>query len=582
VKSPEPAWKELLVSHVHDEGVLEGLADVPWAELSHAYGPAENVPGLLRAVASGDAQASNDAVHELFGNIWHQGTVYRATPHAVPFLARMAAAGIATANVLSLLGAIAESTDDATGGGARAAVAAEVGLLIPLLEDANPQVRALAAWTLAQCLAGDEAFMAVQAQWSAEEDLVVRPTLLKSMSELAPAQALPLAVQAAASAASAGERLVAAWACVTAGQPWDDLLRSASLAWLSQGLDLEYGWWGDSNGGPFAGLLCDLAERGNLGVAAGLAIDSLPLAAFPGILGKAVWDVEQFTDQYRVPLPELTAVLERLVPDPQSAREVTWLLSRLRPAPPASAPQAGAGTLTPAQIREGLASGRGMVRAALAARALDNPPRWLVPALRAALKTSARQGHADVEGRITVARTLWHFTGDVADVIPVIAEGLEPGTSRFRNTRAERVAAEAAADLGPAAAQLIPHLLRLLDEPNCIPATVAALLQADPDAAAIPLADLADHLVTAAGAPYARTSDKAMSLLRDIHRRDPTAVSAQARSGLRDLADRPRRVIQAGTYDDLIRQDEALRLALHDLLRDLGDRDESRNLTIGA
>ena len=102
--------------HVHDDGVLDGLADVPWADLTHAYGPAEDVPGLLRAAASGDAKASRDAVHELFGNIWHQRTVYRATPYAVPFLARMAAAGIAAAGVLSLLGCIAESTDDVTGG----------------------------------------------------------------------------------------------------------------------------------------------------------------------------------------------------------------------------------------------------------------------------------------------------------------------------------------------------------------------------------------------------------------------------------------------------------------------------------
>lgn len=44
------------------------------------------MPGLLRTIASGDAKAADDTVFELFGNIWHQGTVYRATPYAVPFL----------------------------------------------------------------------------------------------------------------------------------------------------------------------------------------------------------------------------------------------------------------------------------------------------------------------------------------------------------------------------------------------------------------------------------------------------------------------------------------------------------------
>ena len=116
---------------VHDEGVLDGLTDTPWGDLSHAYGPAADVPGLLRAVASGDAMAARDAVRELFGNIWHQGTVYQATLPAVPFLARMAAAGIVAGGLLQLLGCIAESTDDATGGDARAAVASEAGRLIP-------------------------------------------------------------------------------------------------------------------------------------------------------------------------------------------------------------------------------------------------------------------------------------------------------------------------------------------------------------------------------------------------------------------------------------------------------------------
>jgi hypothetical protein len=562
-----------LVPHVHDEGVLEGLADVPWADLTHAYGPAEDVPGLLRAVASGDAKASRDAVHELFGNIWHQRTVYRATPHAVPFLARMAAAGIAAAGVLSLLGCIAESTDDVTGGSARAAVAAEAGLLIPLLRDADPQVRGLAAWTLAQSRAGEEAFAAVRAQWVAEEDPVVRPTLLKALAELTPARAFPLAAAAAASGASAGERLVAVWACVTAGRPWDDELRSASLAWLSEGLDLENGWWGDSNSGPFACLLCDLAGRGDFTAAVALALDSLALATAPGTLAKVVWDVEQFTGQYRVPVPALTAALEHLTPDPQSAREVNGLLSRLRPAPPgpaASARQAAAGMLSPAGIREGLASERGMLRAALAARTLGSPPGWLVPALKAALDSSARHDRPHVESRIAVARTLWHFTGDAATVIPVIAEGLQPSTSRFRNTRAQRAAAEAAADLGPVAAPLIPRLLPLLEDPACCPAAAHALLRADPDAAAISLTDLGDHLATAVGAPHVHVNDQAMSLLRDIHRRDPAAVSGHARARLRDIADSPRRVIRAGSYDEIIRQDEALRLALHDLLRDLG------------
>ena len=62
--------------------MLVGLDDVLWSTLEHAYGPADDVPEILRDVARGDTEA----VGALYGNIWHQGTVYPATSKAVPFL----------------------------------------------------------------------------------------------------------------------------------------------------------------------------------------------------------------------------------------------------------------------------------------------------------------------------------------------------------------------------------------------------------------------------------------------------------------------------------------------------------------
>jgi hypothetical protein len=211
-----------------------------------------------------------------------------------------------------------------------------------------------------------------------------------------------------------------------------------------------------------------------------------------------------------------------------------------------------------------------MLMRAARARSLDSQPRWLVPALRAALNRSARQERVDVLGRSEVARTLWHFTRDTETVIQVLDAGLQRGTSRFRSTHAERAAAYAAADLGPAAAPLVPGLLRVLDEPACAPAAAWALLNADPEAVSVPLAVLADHLVAAAGADGGGFRDEAVDLLREISRRDPSAVSASARARLRNLAERPRRVV-CGSYDDMIRDDEALRAGVRDLLRDLGD-----------
>jgi hypothetical protein len=66
--------------------VLENLDKIDWSNLGHAYGPADDVPELLRSLASDDEDERSNAIYELHGNIWHQGTIYQATAHAVPFL----------------------------------------------------------------------------------------------------------------------------------------------------------------------------------------------------------------------------------------------------------------------------------------------------------------------------------------------------------------------------------------------------------------------------------------------------------------------------------------------------------------
>ncbi|MFH8803990.1 HEAT repeat domain-containing protein [Streptomyces sp. NPDC017936] len=70
---------------------LAGLDAIGWSELEHAYGPADDVPGQLRALCAEDAEARREALHALYGNIFHQGSRYPASAAAVPFLARMAA-----------------------------------------------------------------------------------------------------------------------------------------------------------------------------------------------------------------------------------------------------------------------------------------------------------------------------------------------------------------------------------------------------------------------------------------------------------------------------------------------------------
>jgi len=67
----------------------EGLDEVPWENLKHAYGDACDVPDLLRGLTSSDGDVRKESIYELYGNIWHQGTIYDATSHAVPFLIRL-------------------------------------------------------------------------------------------------------------------------------------------------------------------------------------------------------------------------------------------------------------------------------------------------------------------------------------------------------------------------------------------------------------------------------------------------------------------------------------------------------------
>lgn len=65
---------------------LHGIDDIDWANLKDAYGPAHKVPALMRALVSGNSDHQNYAAQDLFKTIWHQGTVYTATPAVIPFL----------------------------------------------------------------------------------------------------------------------------------------------------------------------------------------------------------------------------------------------------------------------------------------------------------------------------------------------------------------------------------------------------------------------------------------------------------------------------------------------------------------
>jgi hypothetical protein len=154
--------------------MLDDLDSIPWRQLTHAYGSAEDVPGLLRALRTAPPNQGGEGspLWCLFGNIWHQGTIYEATAYAVPFLIEIAQDSQTQdrVGVLQLLAAIANGTSYCVVHGdilkesdfgkkkereiewadrARAAVASGFAVFVAMLKEEG-EIRLAAAHVLAQ------------------------------------------------------------------------------------------------------------------------------------------------------------------------------------------------------------------------------------------------------------------------------------------------------------------------------------------------------------------------------------------------------------------------------------------------
>ncbi len=184
--------------------VLDELDDVAWDRLGHAYGAATDVPGILREVAAGDA----DALSELFGNIWHQGTVYEATAYAVPFLVELLdVPGTDVTGLLGLLSVIADGysyadvhespsadADSELGRrvekelgwvrAARDAVAAGAPVYLRLLADGSEDVRAWAANVIGVAASDGEVATEMLARAEGEDSAFVRASVILAAGAL--------------------------------------------------------------------------------------------------------------------------------------------------------------------------------------------------------------------------------------------------------------------------------------------------------------------------------------------------------------------------------------------------------------
>ncbi|MFD5322899.1 HEAT repeat domain-containing protein [Streptomyces sp. NPDC127092] len=240
---------------------LDGLDAHPWASSSHAYGSAEDIPDLLRALTDTDAAASDAALSELYGSVLHQGTVYAASAEAVPFLARIAAAGHRTADVLALLGGMAASEDECgvAPGRVRAAVAGQLAVLLPLLSDDDPVVRRAAAWAVSHTRTPGTVLPALRARWAEEPESDVRAEVLTGISRLDPRRGAAEAAPVLEPSQPAVVRLAAVFACLDGGAPWNESLHTTMLSLLPAGslrseFDLE-------RGEPLAAVVEALLER---------------------------------------------------------------------------------------------------------------------------------------------------------------------------------------------------------------------------------------------------------------------------------------------------------------------------------
>jgi HEAT repeat protein len=139
--------------------VFRGIDEVDWASLRHAYGSAEDVPGLLRGLASADPAERETALDGMYGALHHQGGVYDSTLASVPFLLALAVREEVRdrAGVVELLVSIGDIEGD--GGAsdeivarARAALHAGADVFVRLAGDADAGVRRAAPGALVRFL----------------------------------------------------------------------------------------------------------------------------------------------------------------------------------------------------------------------------------------------------------------------------------------------------------------------------------------------------------------------------------------------------------------------------------------------
>lgn len=173
--------------------MFAGIDEIDWASMRHAYGPAEEVPGLLRGLVDADPAVREVCLDGMYGAVHHQGDVYECTLAAVPFLLEaLTTPGTAgrdgIAELLASIGAVDEWPVDGEGDmvartrQARELIAAAAPGLVGLAGDEDQALRAAMPRLLTICPGSRDVLLG---RMAVETDAGVRRAVLDGLGRLA-------------------------------------------------------------------------------------------------------------------------------------------------------------------------------------------------------------------------------------------------------------------------------------------------------------------------------------------------------------------------------------------------------------
>jgi hypothetical protein len=451
--------------------VLDDLDAIDWTTVHGAYGPAGEVPDLIRALASRDGETAAKARSLLAGWVSHQGTTYSASPPVVPFLAELLvdSATRHRGDLAWMLGEMAAHNNQRTKhiGAVRAAVEAEVDRLTPLLEDPDAEVRDGVAFVLSQCPKSKRRTLPkLRARFAAEPEPQVKARLLAGLQWLD--KKTPLVAEALKADQPLAVRAAAALTLARSDQPWTPEATGAVRDAWADGEPLDKSWWWGWETSPLQDLIAGLGDKGPDGAAA-LGMLLLASSADP-VREQAAAATVFVVRAERQARALLVPVLENALAD-ASAQVRRDAARALCEAGAAARPAADA-----------LADAAAATPAALGALVRLDDPRW--PALAAARLRSG----TDVEGALEIlheARV--PFDAEVMDAITTTdpadwhrwgiyllaawgppAAPAVPQLRALLDTNVHAWALDALTAIGPAAAPVLPRLRDTLDGPEII------------------------------------------------------------------------------------------------------------------